>query len=301
MNKLLLDIKKNKYLYLMILPIILYYIVFHYMPMVGVLMAFQEYSPVKGFFHSPWVGLKHFKEFFDSIYFGRLLRNTFLLSFYDLIFGFPIPIIFALLLNEIRLKFFKNAVSSVSCIPYFISLVVVAGIIRDFTSSNGVITQILHLLFGIEKTNLLGRPEFFRSIFVGSGIWQSFGFSSIIYTAALTSIDPQLYEAAMIDGAGRFQQIRYVTLPGIANTIIILLILRIGTLFAVGADKVLLLYNPMIYETADIIPTYVYRKGLLDASYGYSTAVGLFNSVINFLLLILANKLARKYSEISLF
>jgi len=271
------------------------------MPMVGVLMAFQEYSPVKGFFHSPWVGLKHFKEFFDSIYFGRLLRNTFLLSFYDLIFGFPIPIIFALLLNEIRLKFFKNAVSSVSCIPYFISLVVVAGIIRDFTSSNGVITQILHLLFGIEKTNLLGRPEFFRSIFVGSGIWQSFGFSSIIYTAALTSIDPQLYEAAMIDGAGRFQQIRYVTLPGIANTIIILLILRIGTLFAVGADKVLLLYNPMIYETADIIPTYVYRKGLLDASYGYSTAVGLFNSVINFLLLILANKLARKYSEISLF
>ncbi|WP_222914588.1 ABC transporter permease [Dictyoglomus thermophilum] len=301
MAKILKDIKKNKLLYLMILPIVIYYIIFHYIPMIGILMAFQNYSPFKGFFRSEWVGFKHFIDFFSSIYFWRVLRNTFLLSFYNLIFGFPIPIIFALLLNEIRLTKFKKAISTISLMPYFVSLVVVAGIIIDFTSTDGIITQILHNLLGIEKTNLLAKPEYFRTIYVLSEIWQYFGFSSIVYLAALTSIDPELYEAAMVDGAGRFRQMWYISLPHILNIAIPLLILRIGTLLFVGHEKILLLYSPVTYETADVISTYVYRKGLQEFNYGYSTAVGLFNSVINFILLIIANKLSRRYSETSLF
>lgn len=185
--------------------------------------------------------------------------------------------------------------------PYFVSLVVVAGIIIDFTSTDGIITQILHNLLGIEKTNLLAKPEYFRTIYVLSEIWQYFGFSSIVYLAALTSIDPELYEAAMVDGAGRFRQMWYISLPHILNIAIPLLILRIGTLLFVGHEKILLLYSPVTYETADVISTYVYRKGLQEFNYGYSTAVGLFNSVINFILLIIANKLSRRYSETSLF
>lgn len=285
----------------MILPVVIWYIIFHYIPMVGILMAFQNYSPFKGFFHSEWVGLQHFKDFFSSIYFWRLLRNTFLLSFYNLIFGFPVPIIFALLLNEVRNSLFKRVVQTVSYMPYFISLVVIVGIIIDFTSSDGVITLILHKLFGVEETNLLGKPELFRTIYIVSDIWQGFGFASIIYLAALTSIDPELYEAAMIDGAGRLKQTWYITLPGIMNTVIILLIIRIGTLMFVGHEKILLLYSPLTYETADVISTYVYRKGLQEFNYGYSTAVGLFNSIINSALLIVSNKLAKKYTEISLF
>ncbi|MEM1577959.1 MAG: ABC transporter permease subunit [Candidatus Pacearchaeota archaeon] len=285
----------------MILPVIIYYIIFHYIPMIGILMAFQNYSPFKGFFRSEWIGFKNFIDFFSSIYFWRVLRNTFLLSFYNLIFGFPVPIIFALLLNEIRISYFRRFISTVSYMPYFVSLVVIAGIIIDFTSSDGIITQTLHTLFGIDETNLLGKPEFFRSIYVVSEIWQYFGFSSIIYLAALTSIDPELYEAAMVDGAGRFKQIWYISLPHILNVAIPLLILRIGTLLFVGHEKILLLYSPVTYETADVISTYVYRKGLQEFNYGYSTAVGLFNSIVNFILLIIANKLSRKYSETSLF
>lgn len=301
MAKLIKNIKEHKLLYIMILPVVIWYIIFHYIPMIGILMAFQNYSPFKGFFQSEWVGLQHFKDFFSSIYFWRLLRNTFLLSFYNLIFGFPVPIIFALLLNEVRNSLFKRVVQTVSYMPYFISLVVVAGIIIDFTSSDGVITQILHRFFGVEETNLLGKPELFRTIYIVSDIWQGFGFASIIYLAALTSIDPELYEAAMIDGAGRLKQTWYITLPGIMNTVVILLILRIGTLLFVGHEKILLLYTPLTYETADVISTYVYRKGLQEFNYGYSTAVGLFNSIINSILLIISNKLAKKYTEISLF
>lgn len=301
MKKIIKDFKKNKLLYIMILPVIIYYIIFHYIPMIGILMAFQNYSPFKGFFRSEWIGFKNFIDFFSSIYFWRVLRNTFLLSFYNLIFGFPVPIIFALLLNEIRISYFRRFISTVSYMPYFVSLVVIAGIIIDFTSSDGIITQTLHTLFGIDETNLLGKPEFFRSIYVVSEIWQYFGFSSIIYLAALTSIDPELYEAAMVDGAGRFKQIWYISLPHILNVAIPLLILRIGTLLFVGHEKILLLYSPVTYETADVISTYVYRKGLQEFNYGYSTAVGLFNSIVNFILLIIANKLSRKYSETSLF
>lgn len=301
MKDIIKNIKKNKILYIMILPVVIYYIIFHYIPMIGILMAFQNYSPFKGFFHSEWIGFRNFIDFFSSIYFWRILRNTFLLSFYNIVFGFPIPIIFALLLNEIRVNYFKRVVSTISCMPYFVSLVVIAGIIRDFTSSDGAITQILHNVFGIERVNLLSKPELFRSIYVVSEIWQYFGFSSILYLATLTSIDPELYEAAMIDGAGRLKRMWYISLPHILNVAIPLLILRIGTLLFIGHEKILLLYSPATYETADVISTYVYRKGLQEFNYGYSTAVGLFNSVVNFILLIVANKLSKKYSETSLF
>lgn len=292
---------ENKYLYIMILPIIIYYIIFSYIPMIGIVVAFKDYTPAKGIFHSEWIGFRNFVDFFNSYYFWRLIKNTFLLNFYDLIFAFPIPIIFVLLLNEINNSLFKRFVQTVSYMPYFISLVVVVGLIADFTNSNGAITDLLNKLFGIEKINLLGEPKYFRSIYVLSNIWQYMGFNSIIYLAALSGIDQELYEAAMIDGAGRLRQTWHITLPGILNTIIILLILRIGNLMSVGFEKILLMYSPSTYEVGDVISTFVYRKGLQEFNYSYSTAVGLFNSTINFILLLTANKLSKKMVGNSLF
>jgi len=294
------DFRRNKPLYFLAIPILLYFIVFSYIPMVGNLMAFQRFSPAKGIFKSPWVGLDNFKDFFGSYYFGRLIRNTFLISFYDLLFGFPAPILLALLLNEVQNKYFKRSIQTITYMPYFLSLVVVAGIVIDFTDSNGVITNIV-ALFGGEKQNLLGRPENFRAIYVGSGIWQGVGFGTIIFLAALSGVNKELYEAASIDGANRLKQTWYITLPTITSTIVILLIMRVGTIMAVGFEKIILLYSPATYETADVISSFVYRKGLQEYNYGYSTAVGLFNSIINMTLLIFANFLSRKYSETSLF
>lgn len=299
----LIDIRKdfssNKYIYLMALPVVLFFVVFSYIPMYGVIIAFQKFSPNKGIFDNTWVGLSHFKDFFSSYYFWRLIKNTFLLNFYDLIFAFPAPIFFALLLNEVKNRHFKKTVQTVTYMPYFISLVVVAGIIIEFTGSDGLINEIIVLLGG-KRSNLLGNPEFFRAIFIGSNIWQGLGFSSIIYLAALSGIDEELYEASTIDGAGRWRQTWHITLPGISSTIIILLILRIGNMMNVGFEKIILLYSPLTYETADVISSFVYRKGLLEFNYSYSTAVGLFNSAINFSLLILANKISRRFSESSL-
>jgi putative aldouronate transport system permease protein len=294
------DFKTNKSVYFMVAPVLLYFIIFAYVPMVGVLMAFQRYSPRLGIFGSPWIGFKNFVDFFNSYYFLRLLRNTFLLSFYDLLFGFPAPIIFALLMNELVNKKFKKIVQTISYMPYFISMVVIAGIIIDFFSSTGAITSIV-AYFGGPRTNLLGRPELFRTIFVSTNIWQGLGFSSVIYMAALAGIDQELYEAASLDGASRWKQTLHVTIPGIATTIIILLILRLGSLMTVSFEKVILLYGPATYSTSDVISSFVFRKGLLEFNYGYSTAVGLFNSAMNFTILVLANKLAKKYSETSLF
>lgn len=295
-----MDIRKNKLIYLMALPIVIYFIVFSYIPMTGVIMAFQKYSPMQGVFGSQWVGVKNFTDFFGSYYFWRLLRNTFLLSFYDLVFNFPMPIIFALLLNEVRSSKWKRTVQTISYMPYFISLVVICGIIAEFTNSNGVITQIV-AFFGGPEGNLLGRKEMFRPIYVGSNMWQQMGYNSIIYLAALSAINSELYEVACIDGANRWKQTWYVTIPGITSTIIILLILRMGMMFTVGFEKVLLLYSPATYETSDIISTFTYRKGLLDLNFSFSTAVGLFNSVINTSMLLITNMLSRKYSETSLF
>jgi putative aldouronate transport system permease protein len=294
------DFTRNKMTYVLMLPIAAYFIIFCYGPMAGVVMAFQEFSPRGGLFNSPWVGLKHFRDFFSSVYFLRVLRNTVLISFFDLVWGFPVPIIFALLLNEVKNKAFKKTIQTISYLPYFISMVIICGLVADFTTSNGVITNLVVSLGG-ERQNLLGQARLFRSIYVGSNIWQSLGFGSIIYLAALSSVDQELYEAAIIDGAGRLRQTWYITLPCIASTIIILLIIRMGTLLYVGSEKILLLYSPVTYETADVISTFVYRKGLQEFNYGYSTAVNLFNSVINTAFLLITNKISRKYSEISLF
>lgn len=283
----------------MALPVVAYYIIFHYAPMYGAIIAFKEFNPALGIMGSPWVGFKHFKSFFEGVYFWRLVRNTLLISVYSLIWGFPAPIILALLLNEVKNKYFKRTVQTVSYLPHFISLVVVCGIIKDFTSTDGVINDIIEFLGG-ERTNFLMIPEWFRPIYVGSGIWQEVGWGSIIYLAAITNIDPQLYEAATIDGASRWKQIWHITLPGIVPTIVILLILRLGGLMSVGFEKIILLYNSATMETADVISSYVYRRGLLDFDYSFSAAVGLFNSVINLILITSANRLSRKVSETSL-
>jgi putative aldouronate transport system permease protein len=294
------DFRMNWQIYLLAIPMIVYFITFSYIPMAGVVMAFQRFSPRQGYFRSPFIGLQNFRDFFSSYYFGRLIRNTFLISFYNLLFAFPAPIVFALLLNEVKNRYFKKTVQTISYMPHFISMVVIAGLIRDFTDTDGLITMLVVALGG-QQRNLLSDPKLFRTIYVGSEIWQGIGFNSIIYLAALSSVDQELYEAAIIDGAGRWRQTWHITLPGIAPTIIIMLILRMGSLFSVGFEKIILLYTPMTYETADVISSFTYRKGLLENNYGYSTAVGLFNSVINFAMLLFANFLSRKYSETSLF
>lgn len=293
------DLKINKYIYLMAIPMVVYFILFHYIPMYGIVIGFKDFSPRIGIWGSPWVGLKHFKEFFDSLYFSRTVRNTALLSLYSLLWGFPASIILALLLNEIRREKFKRCIQTITYLPHFISLVVICGLIVDFTSTDGLFNAILSN-FGVEATNWLTKPEWFRTIYIGSGVWQSIGWDSIIFLAALTGIDPSLYEAAKIDGAGRWKQMLHVTLPGLMPTIVIMLILNIGGLMSVGYEKIILLYNSLTYETADVISSYVYRKGLQGGDYSFSTAVGLFESIIGFTLLIIANKLSKKITEQSL-
>ncbi|WP_412973891.1 ABC transporter permease [Paenibacillus sp. OAS669] len=293
------DFKKNRYLYLLSLAGILYYIIFKYVPMYGAIIAFKNYLPSKGIWGSPWVGFKHFEDFFGSHYFWRVLRNTLLINLYELFFAFPAPIILALMLNEVRRAFFKRMVQTITYLPHFVSMVVICGMLVDFSQKAGLLSTIL-TWFGAERQNLLLNPDLFRTIFVGSGIWQGIGWGSIIYLAALTSIDTQLYDAATVDGAGRWKQMIHVTIPGIMPTIVILLILQIGGMMNVGFEKIILLYNSQTYETADVISSFVYRRGILEANYSYSTAVGLFNSAINFLLLIIANRISRKVNETSL-
>ncbi|WP_438350383.1 ABC transporter permease [Paenibacillus sp. FA6] len=293
------DFLLNKYLYIMILPVLIYYAVFHYAPMYGAIIAFKDYSPIKGIMGSDWVGLKHFIDFFDSYYFVRILKNTLLISLYTLVFEFPAPIILALLINEVRHRMFKRVVQTITYMPYFISLVVICGIITDFTNSDGLINGMLVSL-GYDGQAMLQRPELFRTIYVISEIWQRIGWESIIYIAALMSIDLDQYEAARIDGAGRFKQMFFITIPGILPTITIMFILRMGNMMNVGFEKIILLYNSVTYETADVISSFVYRKGLLEFGWSYSAAVGLFNSVINLCLLITANYVSKKLSKNSL-
>ncbi len=293
------DLVKYRYIYLMAIPVIAYYVIFHYVPIYGAVIAFKDFSPLLGILRSPWVGFKHFQDFFSSIYFWRILRNTLLISFYQLIFGFPAPILLALLLNEIRHGAFKKTVQTITYLPHFISLVVVCGMIKDFTMSGGAINDLV-VWFGGQRASLLQSPALFRSIYIISGIWQEIGWGSIIFLAALSGIDQGLYEAAAIDGAGRFKQMLHVTLPGLTPTIIILFILRIGRMLSVGFEKIILLYNPATYEVADVISTFVYRRGLQDFDWSFSAAVGLFNSVINFALLIMANNISKRVEKTSL-
>lgn len=293
------DWMRNRSLYLMIIPVLIFFILFHYKPMYGAIIAFKDYTPALGIAESPWVGWDNFTRFFSSVYFGRLIRNTILLSFYSLLFGFPASIILALLLNEVKNKKFKGLTQTVTYLPHFISMIVVTGMLVDFSMTSGLFNDIIEL-FGGERSPLLQNPDLYRTIYVASGIWQEIGWGSIIYLSALSGVDSQLYEAAQIDGAGKWKQLIHVTLPGIAPTIIIMFILKMGTLMNMGYEKTILLYNPATYETADIISSYIYRIGLLEQDWSYSTAIGLFNSVINLGLLLITNKIARKCGETSL-
>ncbi len=299
-NMLRNNYRQNRLLYWMILPCILYVLIFSYLPMFGLVIAFQDYSLVKGVFGSKWIGLENFRSFFSGIYFGRTLSNTLILSLLELTICFPAPILLALMLNEVRNVRFKRAVQTVSYMPHFISMVVVAGLIKEFTSSTGVVSQLAQLLGG-QPRSYISQPQYFRTIYTVSQVWQSIGFNSIVFLAALSGVDEALYEAAEIDGAGHLRQLWHVTLPGIAPTIIIMLILRCGSILNVNFEKVLLLYSPATYQTADVISTYVYRVGIVKQDMGYSTAVGLFNSVVSLLLVLSANKLSKTYTETSMF
>jgi putative aldouronate transport system permease protein len=298
-NQLRRNISRDRYLLLIITIPVIYFIIFHYLPMYGLIIAFKDFHPLKGIVHSPWVGFKYFEQFFHSVYIWRLLKNTVLLSVYSLLWGFPIPIIFALLINELRDRFYKKFVQTVSYLPHFISVVIVTGMLVTFLAQDGVANLILRK-FGIDPIIFLNEPGLFRSIYVSSGVWQSFGWGSIIYLAAIAGINPQLYEAAEMDGAKRWHRMRHITLPGIMPTIIILLILNVGSMLEIGFEKVLLLYNPTTYVTADIIQTYVYRRGILSADFSYGAAIGLFNNVINLCVLVIANTISRKVSDTSL-
>ena len=299
LGKIVQDLKKNHWIYFMALPVLAYYLIFHYWPMYGAIIAFKQFSPGRGIWGSPWVGFDHFERFISGVYFTRIVRNTIMLNGLNLLFGFPASILLALLLNELRSNIFKKVVQTVSYLPHFISIMVICGMIIDFTRSRGIINDII-AFFGGPRVSLMLWPENFRFIYVISEIWQQVGWGSIIYLAALAAIDQQLYEAAKIDGAGRFKQALSITLPGILPTIIILLNLRVGQLMNVGFEKIILLYNPNTYETADVISSFVYREGLLNFNFSFSAAVGLFNSVINFSLVIFANWVSRKATETSL-
>jgi len=287
------DWKKHYPLYLMLIPVILFYIVWMYLPMYGIQVAFRDFVPRRGISGSPWVGFDNFENFFRSVFAWRVIRNTFLLSFYSMLWGFPIPIIFAIMLNEVINKGFKRSIQTISYMPFFISLVVVSGILLDFSATTGVFGELQRLL-GRTPVNLMGDPRLFRSMFIASDIWQNTGFNSIIFLAALSAVNPELFEAAKIDGANRLRQIWHISLPGILPTITILLVLRIGSLMSVSFERVLLLQNGLTMEVSDVISTFVYRRGLIEFDFGLATAVGLFNSVINFAFLIAANRFANK-------
>ena len=300
-KRLTRDLRRNRIIYAMGFLCLAYYIIFCYLPMGGIVIAFKNFRAARGIFGSAWADpwYKYFDQFFGSYYFWRLLRNTLLINFYDLLFGFPAPILLALLLNELRSNRYKRVVQTVTYMPHFISQVVVCGIILDFFSSNGLVNQIIQLLGG-QMTIFMQDPKYFRSIYVGSNIWQEVGYSSIIYLSALSAVDMELYDAAAIDGCNRFKRVLHVTLPGIMPTIVIMLILRMGSMMSLGFEKIILLYNESIYETSDVIASFVYRYGMQKGNYSYATAVGLFNSLFNFLLLILVNGISRKVNETSL-
>ena len=293
------DYRVNKTLYLMVLPVIAFYILFHYAPMYGAIIAFKNYEPHFGIIGELMGRLKHFFDFFRSPYFARVIKNTLTISISELVFSFPAPIILAILINEVRNKSFKRMVQTITYMPHFISIIIICSMITVFTADDGIINDFIAALGG-QRVTMLMEPKLFVPVYVASGIWQHMGWNSIIYLAALSAIDSHLYEAAKIDGAGRFKQMLHVTLPGIMPTIIILLILRMGTIFSIGYEKIILLYNPLTYESADVISSYVYRKGIQEFNWSFSTAVGLFNSVINFLFIVTSNKLSRTIGETSL-
>lgn len=299
-NTFLKTLKRDYQLYLLALPAVIYFIIFNYIPMYGVQIAFKDFYASKGIIGSEWVGFKYFQKFFRSYQFWPLIKNTIGISFYQLIAGFPIPIILALLLNQTRNQKYKKFVQTVTYAPHFISIVVLAGMMYIFLSpSNGIINTLLAKL-GFEKVFFLGKPEWFKTIYVLSGIWQDAGWGAIIYIAALGSVAPELYEAAKVDGANKWDLIWHVDIPAIIPTAVILLILNVGNFMNVGFQKAYLLQNSLNITSSEIISTYVYKIGLISSQYSYSTAIGLFNTVINLILLITVNKISKILTENSL-
>lgn len=293
------DLKNNGDAYLMIIPVVLFYIIFQYMPMYGVLMSFQNYSPRLGISGSEWIGTEHFIRFLTSADFGRVFGNTLKISLTTLIFSFPAPIILALLLNEVKNMAFRRCVQTFSYLPHFISMVVICGMIKTFVANDGLIGSVIAMVTG-NNVSMLMKADYFLPIYVISDIWQTVGWGSIVYLAALSAVDPQLYEAAKIDGAGKLRQTFAITLPSVSTTIITMFILRVGKVMNVGYEKIILLYNPVIFNKSDVISSYVYRMGFENQNWSYSAAVGLFNSVINLLLLLITNKMSKKLQGTSL-
>lgn len=299
-GRLMRRIWAGRYLYLMFLPVFLYYVVFRYGPMLGLSIAFKDFNAYLGFDKSPWVGFKYFQQFFNSIYLWRLVRNTLLINLYDLVFNFPAAIILALLLNEVQNRRFKKTVQTITYMPYFISSVVIASMVVQFLSpSTGIVNNII-AAFGGERQYFMTQPESFRTIYTIMNLWKNVGWNSIIFLAAISGINGDLYEACRVDGGGHLRQTWHITLPGIAGTIVVLLIMRLGHVLDAGYETILLLQSTPIYETSDVIGTYVYRRGLKGGEYSYATAVGMFQSVIGFAMVIIANWLSRRYSDTSL-
>lgn len=306
-NKVLINLGQLKVsvvnhwmLYLLIVPFLIWYAIFMYKPMYGLQIGFKDYDILSGITQSPFAGFKHFKEFLTDEFFWRAFRNTIMISIYDLVFGFPAPIILALMLNEMKSVRFKKAIQTITYLPHFISIVVIAGLVTNFLAPSGLINNIIAALGG-ERTYFLIQPENFRGIYTGMNVWKGIGFSAVVYISALSGVDSQLYEAASIDGAGRFKQLCHVTLPCIRPTIMVMLILKIGQLLSVSYEAILLLYQPSTYQTADIVSTYVYRTGMVEGRYDFATAVGLTNSIIAFALVYISNKISKKYSDTSIF
>ena len=293
------ELSRNRYLYIMLIPVVVFYVLFHYAPMYGLVIAFKDFIPTMGISRSPWVGFKHFTSFFTGVYAWRLIRNVLIINIYNMVFQFPAPIVLALLLNEVAHIGYKRIVQTITYLPHFVSLVIIVGLMMDFFSREGVVNRLITAI-GIEAIPFFTEAGWFRPLYVASNIWQTMGWSSIIYLAALAGVNPELYEAAEADGAGRWLKMWHISLPGLLPTTVILFIMRIGQMMTVGFEKIILMYNPLTYETADVISSFVYRRGILQADFSYSTAVGFVNAAINFTLLVAVNKLARKTGETSL-
>lgn len=298
---LLSRLQKDKWLYFLLLPGLLYFLIFKYVPMWGVLLAFKNYQPYTGFWNSEWVGVEHFRLFFSNPEFFMLLRNTLLLSFYNLLFFFPAPIILAILLNEVRIAIFKRSVQTLIYVPHFISMVIVASMTYVFlTTAGGPVNELLYAYTG-QKIEFLASPDWFRPIIILQTIWKECGWGTIIFLAALAAVDVEQYEAAIMDGANRWKQIWHITLPSISSTIIILLILRMGNVLENGFEQIYLMLNPLNREAAEVFDTYVYMMGITQGAFSYSTAVGLFKAVIGVILVLGSNYLAKKFGQSGLY
>ena len=299
-NDFLKNVKKDKFLLIIILPAVLYFLIFYYMPMYGVIIAFEKFNIAKGILGSPLIGFEYFERFFNSIYFFRLIRNTFVISFYSMVVNFTIPLLFAIMLNEVKSNIFKRTIQTISYFPYFISTVVVVGMLTNFLSMDSGIVNILMKNIGLEQIDFLNQSSSFRPIYILSGLWQSFGWNAIIFIGAIGAISPEMYEAASIDGVTRLQKIFYITLPCIFPVIVTLLILSLGGILNVGFEKIILMYNGNTMETADVLSTYVYRTGIVGGDYSFGAAVGLFNSVINLIFIVVTNTVSKRFTNISL-